>query len=128
MTSSEAKCDLLLKDCKTRHFLLFWLTVTECQSRWIIPSVQTEAIVFIKEQTYVGEWNVERFKGTMKARRWIVQKEAPMCRRGHGRKGGKEKERAFRHQSTSRYPSLTLCFLGLFLSACLLPLFEHFWF
>lgn len=58
----------------------FWfrLTVTECRSRWIIPSIQTAAIVILKEQTYVGERNVDYFKGMMKAQCWIVQKEAPM--------------------------------------------------
>lgn len=58
----------------------FWfrLTVTECRSRWIIPSIQTAAIVILKEQTYVGERNVDHFKGMMKAQCWIVQKEAPM--------------------------------------------------
>lgn len=58
----------------------FWfrLTVTECRSRWIIPSIQTAAIVILKEQTYVGERNVDHFKGMMKAQCWIVQKEPPM--------------------------------------------------
>lgn len=85
----------------------FWfrLTVTECRSRWIIPSIQTAAIVILKEQTYVGERNVDHFKGMMKAQCWIVQKEAPMNGWGRGRKGGKEKESAFKQQ----IPSLSPC-------------------
>ena len=41
------------------------------------PQLQTAAIVILKEQTYVGETNVDDFKGMMKAQYWIVQKEAP---------------------------------------------------
>lgn len=71
------KSELLFKDGKSLVFLVS-VTVTECRSRWIIPSIQTAAIVILKEQTYVGERDVYHFKGMMKAQCWIVQKEAPM--------------------------------------------------
>lgn len=93
------KSELLFKDCESLVFFGFWSTVTECRSRWIIPSIQPAAIVILKEQTYVGELNVDHFKGTMKAPCWIVQKEAPMSGWGGGRKGGKEKESTFKQLS-----------------------------
>lgn len=74
-TKNVTTCELLFK---TLSCFWFRLTVTECRSRWIIASIQTAAIVILKEQTYVGERNVDHFKGMMKAQCWIVQKEAPM--------------------------------------------------
>lgn len=41
----KEKSELLFKVLSVFFFFWFWLTVTECQSRWIIPSVQTTAIV-----------------------------------------------------------------------------------
>lgn len=122
---------------KTASPWCFWfrLTVTECRSRWIIPSIQTAAIVILKEQTYVGERSVDHFKGMMKAQCWIVQKEAPMSGWGRGRKGGKEKRKELSNNnplsfSVSFYPSHTLFFHSalLFFSVHLSWLFEHFWF
>lgn len=97
------ECVLLFKDCKSLCFLVS--TVTECWSRWIIPFIQTSAIVILKEQTYVGERNVDHFKGMMKAWYWIVLKEAPVSEWGYDRKGGKEKESIFQPQ----IPSLSPC-------------------
>lgn len=82
---------------KTASPWCFWFlsTVTECRSRWIIPSIQTTAIVILKEQTYVAEWNVDHFKGMMKAQCWIVQKEAPLNGEKCGIKGGKGERKRF---------------------------------
>lgn len=124
---------------KTASPWCFWfrLTVTECWSRWIIPPIQTAAIVILKEQTYVGERDVDHFKGMMKAQCWIVQKEAPMSGWGRGRKGGKEKEKRFQTTfplSPSRFTPLAhfifplsiLCtsVFPLYISACCLNSFD----
>lgn len=116
----------------------FWLTVTEWWSRWIIPSIQTAAIVlflfvfFIKEQTYVGEWNVDHFKGMMKAQCWIVLKEAPhvwMRTWQQGWRGERKQLQTTIHLllalSDTFYSHSVFCG-QLFLSVCLLLLFEHF--
>lgn len=79
----------------------FLSTVTECRSRWIIPSIQTAAIVILKEQTYVGEWNVDHFKGMMKAQCWIVEKEAPMNGWKRGIKSGRGERKRFQTNPTS---------------------------
>ncbi|KAF3708062.1 Serologically defined colon cancer antigen 8 -like protein [Channa argus] len=70
----ERELTVLLEKTEAQH------QQRECWSRWIIPSIQTAAIVILKEQTYVGELNVNHFKATMKAQFWIVQKEAPMSK------------------------------------------------
>ena len=103
----------------------FWFqfTVTECRSRWIIRSIQTAAIVILKEQTYVGVRNVDHFKGMMKAQCWIVQKEAPMNGWEYGRKGRKKKESTFKQQIPSLSPChFTLLTLFIFALSVLLLL------
>lgn len=95
---------------KTASPWCFWFlpTGTECRSRWIIPSIQATAIVILKEQTYVGEWNVDHFKGMMKAQCWIVQKEAPMNGWKRGRKGGKGERKYFQMNPISSSPFFSL--------------------
>lgn len=112
---------------KTASPWCFWFlsTVTECRSRWIIPSIQTAAIVILKEQTYVGEWNVDHFKGMMKAQCWIVEKEAPMNGWKRGIKGGRGERKRFQTNPTSSSVLFDLISNFIF-SLCLLC--QQFWF
>lgn len=101
---------------KTASPWCFWFlsTVTECRSRWIIPSIQTAAIVILKEQTYVGESNVDHFKGMMKARCWIVEKEAPVNGWKRGIKGGRGERKRFQTNPTSLFREVSTSFQTLY--------------
>lgn len=100
---------------KTASPWCFWfrLTVTECRSRWIIPSIQTAAIVILKRADIC--WRAERgsFQRNDESPVFgLFRKRAPMSGWGHGRKGGKEKESAFKQQSPLFFLHLVLPFVG----------------